>query len=73
MATYASQTNSLVIAEGIEDQETLDFLNEISANTPLTQRMITGGQGYGLGHPASHLALTPPSLLKHHPDSLHVT
>jgi diguanylate cyclase (GGDEF)-like protein len=73
MATYASQTNSLVIAEGIEDQETLDFLNEISTSTPVAQRIITGGQGFGLGRPAKHIAVTPPSLLKHLPSILPVT
>jgi diguanylate cyclase (GGDEF)-like protein len=72
MATYASQTNSLVIAEGIEDQETLDFLNEMSASTPLSQRIITGGQGYGLGRPATHIAAAPPSLLEHLPVTLPV-
>ena len=29
MATYARQTGSFVIAEGIEDQETLDFLRHV--------------------------------------------
>jgi len=65
MATYARQTGSFVIAEGIEDQETLDFLSEIEDRDLRSDRIIQGGQGYGLGRPSPHLASEPPSLLRH--------
>jgi diguanylate cyclase (GGDEF)-like protein len=67
MATYASQTNSLVIAEGIEDKETLDFLTQIDIQAPRRQRIITGGQGYGLGRPGSHIPLERPDILEQRP------
>ena len=65
MATYARQTGSFVIAEGIEDQETLDFLAEIDDGDLRPDRIIQGGQGYGLGRPGPHLASQPPGLLPH--------
>jgi diguanylate cyclase (GGDEF)-like protein len=65
MATYARQTGSFVIAEGIEDQETLDFLGEIDDGDLRPDRIIQGGQGYGLGRPGSHLASEAPGLLPH--------
>jgi diguanylate cyclase (GGDEF)-like protein len=65
MATYARQTGSFVIAEGIEDQETLDFLSEIEDWDLRSDRIIQGGQGYGLGRPSPHLASVPPGLLPH--------
>jgi diguanylate cyclase (GGDEF)-like protein len=63
MATYARQTGSFVIAEGIEDRETLDFLSAIEDRDLHPGRIIQGGQGYGLGRPSPHLASQPPSLL----------
>jgi EAL domain-containing protein (putative c-di-GMP-specific phosphodiesterase class I) len=52
MATYARQTGSFVIAEGIEDQEeTLDFIGAIDERDEGPQRIIQGGQGFVLGHP----------------------
>jgi diguanylate cyclase (GGDEF)-like protein len=65
MATYARQTGSFVIAEGIEDQETLDFLGQIDDADLRPDRIIQGGQGYGLGRPSPHLASQPPGLLPH--------
>ncbi len=65
MATYARQTGSFVIAEGIEDQETLDFLGQIDDEDLRPDRIIQGGQGYGLGRPSPHLASQPPGLLPH--------
>jgi diguanylate cyclase (GGDEF)-like protein len=65
MATYARQTGSFVIAEGIENQETLDFLSEIEDWDLRSDRIIQGGQGYGLGRPGPHLASAPPGLLPH--------
>jgi diguanylate cyclase (GGDEF)-like protein len=52
MATYAHQTGAYVIAEGIEDQETLDFLDAIDDHDVRIDRIIQGGQGFGLGRPA---------------------
>jgi diguanylate cyclase (GGDEF)-like protein len=65
MATYARQTGSFVIAEGIEDQETLDFLGKIEEWELRPDRIIQGGQGYGLGRPGPRLASAPPRLLPH--------
>jgi EAL domain-containing protein (putative c-di-GMP-specific phosphodiesterase class I) len=57
MATYARQTGSYVIAEGIEDQQTLDFLASIDDRDVHLGQIIQGGQGYGLGRPATHGAV----------------
>jgi len=65
MATYGRQTGSFVIAEGIADKETLDFLGQIGDRDLQPDRIIQGGQGYALGRPSPHLPSTPPSLLPH--------
>ncbi|MCW3002048.1 MAG: cph2 16 [Conexibacter sp.] len=66
MATYARQTGSYVIAEGIEDQETLDFLQTVDDHEARPQRIIQGGQGFGLGRPAADGAVGQrPGLLAH--------
>ena len=71
MATYARQTGSYVIAEGIEDQETLDFLDAIDESDIRPDRIIQGGQGFGLGRPALDGAVDrQPSLQARRPDSL---
>jgi diguanylate cyclase (GGDEF)-like protein len=62
MATYAAQTGSFVIAEGVEDQDTLDFLSAIDQDV-LPHRIINGGQGYGLGRPAPTVDAEPLRLL----------
>ena len=51
MATFAQQTGSFVIAEGIEDTETLDFLCHVHETGFPEGRLIQGGQGFGLGPP----------------------
>ena len=64
MATYARQTGSFVIAEGIEDQETLEFLAEIDEGDLRPDRIIQAAKGTGSGaRPASRLQ--PPGLLPH--------
>jgi diguanylate cyclase (GGDEF)-like protein len=64
MATYARQTGAYVIAEGIEDQETLDFLVTVDDHDVRLERIIQGGQGFGLGRPDSHGVVgQPPALL----------
>jgi diguanylate cyclase (GGDEF)-like protein len=71
MATYASQTGSFVIAEGIEDETTLDFLLTIEDHEDRPQRLIHGGQGYGLGRPAEHVETHTPDLLTGSPARRH--
>jgi diguanylate cyclase (GGDEF)-like protein len=58
VATYARQTDAFVIAEGIEDDETLEFLYGIDE---LGVALIQGGQGYGLGRPTATLRSIPAS------------
>jgi EAL domain-containing protein (putative c-di-GMP-specific phosphodiesterase class I) len=58
VATYARQTDAFVIAEGIEDDETLEFLHGIDE---LDAALIQGGQGYGLGHPTATIRSIPAS------------
>jgi EAL domain-containing protein (putative c-di-GMP-specific phosphodiesterase class I) len=63
ISTFAQQTGAFVIAEGIEDQETLDFLRALDDNAAHGDLVIQGGQGYGLGRPAPTIdALRPPEL-----------
>jgi hypothetical protein len=51
MATYAQATGAYV-PEGTEDEEALDFINEVDKHDPRPDRIIQGGQGFGLGRPA---------------------
>jgi diguanylate cyclase (GGDEF)-like protein len=51
MATFARQTGAFVIAEGIEDEETLAFLRSIENFDTRPGRIIQGGQGFTLGRP----------------------
>lgn len=55
MATFARQTGAYVIAEGIEDQETLDFLRSIEALELRPGTIVQGGQGFELGGPSPEL------------------
>lgn len=57
MATYARQTGAFVIAEGIEDEETLAFLRGIQASDFAPQTIIQGGQGFALGAPEQQPSL----------------
>jgi diguanylate cyclase (GGDEF)-like protein len=62
MATFARQTGSFVIAEGVEDEETLRFLRSIDAQDLYADTIIQGGQGGELGSPSSvmpSVVLTP--------------
>jgi EAL domain-containing protein (putative c-di-GMP-specific phosphodiesterase class I) len=63
MATFAWQTGSFVIAEGIEDPETLAFVRAIDESDVRSGHVIRGGQGYGLGRPSPELVSDPPTLL----------
>jgi diguanylate cyclase (GGDEF)-like protein len=65
MATFARQTGAFVIAEGIEDEDTLDFLRSIAERDLMSDTIIQGGQGYGLGRPSADLAPAFPGMLEH--------
>jgi diguanylate cyclase (GGDEF)-like protein len=56
MATFARQTGAFVIAEGIEDEDTLQFLLAIDERDVSAETVIQGGQGYRLGRPAPELS-----------------
>jgi hypothetical protein len=44
-----------VIAEGIEDEEMLEFLGRVADGDFGAETIIQGGQGYGLGRPSSQV------------------
>ena len=60
MATFADRTGATVIAEGIEDLETLEYLRSLDRNELTDGAMIQAGQGYQLGRPSP---LMPPARL----------
>jgi EAL domain-containing protein (putative c-di-GMP-specific phosphodiesterase class I) len=60
ISTFAQETGAYVIAEGIEDQETLEFLQQLDDRALHGQTIIQGGQGYRLGRPAAIVAPAPP-------------
>jgi EAL domain-containing protein (putative c-di-GMP-specific phosphodiesterase class I) len=57
MATFADKTAAVVIAEGIEDQETLEYLRDLDRSELSGSSLIQAGQGYQLGRPSP---LMPP-------------
>src|SRR6202035_6166427 len=63
MATFARQTGAFVIAEGIEDGDTLHFLRAIDDRDPSATAIIQGGQRYGLGRPSPDLSPRAPAIL----------
>jgi diguanylate cyclase (GGDEF)-like protein len=65
MATFARQTGAFVIAEGIEDEDTLQFLRAINQEHELaSDAIIQGGQGFGLGRPSHEFSPQSPALLQ---------
>jgi diguanylate cyclase (GGDEF)-like protein len=56
IATFARQTGAFVIAEGIEDDDTLQFLRSIDQRETIVDTIIQGGQGFRLGRPAATLS-----------------
>jgi EAL domain-containing protein (putative c-di-GMP-specific phosphodiesterase class I) len=56
MATFASHPGAFVSAEGIEDEDMLDFIRGIDDGELRRKAIIQGGQGYGLGRPSAELA-----------------
>lgn len=71
MATFARQTGAFVIAEGIEDEETLQFLRGIEASDPAPASVIQGGQGFGLGRPSREISSQRPTMLAGHANGAH--
>jgi diguanylate cyclase (GGDEF)-like protein len=61
IATYANETGSFVIAEGIEDDDVLGFVRHLDADLTIERPRIQGGQGYGLGRPAPTMPSSKPS------------
>jgi diguanylate cyclase (GGDEF)-like protein len=57
MATFADKTGAVVIAEGIEDAETLEYLRDLDRSELSGASLIHAGQGYQLGRPSP---LMPP-------------
>ena len=53
IATFAAQTGSFVIAEGIENVEQLEFMRTIDQRSTRLRRTIRGGQGFALGRPGA--------------------
>ncbi|MFI4977292.1 MAG: EAL domain-containing protein [Solirubrobacterales bacterium] len=62
MATFARQTGAFVIAEGVEDEDTLQFLRGINERDPSSSAIIQGGQGFGLGRPSPDLSPESPAI-----------
>jgi diguanylate cyclase (GGDEF)-like protein len=63
MAAFARQTGAFVIAEGIEDEDTLEFLRGIDEGDLSFDTIIQGGQGFGLGRPSHDLSPESPAIL----------
>ena len=64
MATFARETGAFVIAEGIEDEDTLEFVRGINRTYGRSSdAIIQGGQGFGLGRPSDELSPESPAIL----------
>ena len=63
MATFARQTGAFVIAEGIEDEETLEFLRGIEELDLQPGTIIQGGQGFELGYPLPQMPTGKPDAI----------
>ena len=63
MATYASQTGAFVIAEGVEDEDTLAFLRRIEEFTESPGTIIHGAQGFVLNRPDELVPVEVPAPL----------
>jgi EAL domain-containing protein (putative c-di-GMP-specific phosphodiesterase class I) len=60
IAAFATQTGAYVIAEGVEDDGTLDLIRALGAGGTVR---VDGAQGYGLGRPSPEMptAVRPPA------------
>lgn len=56
---FASQTDTFVIAEGIEDEEMLNFIRSPNLQESGQQKGAQGAQGYLLGRPNQSIELAP--------------
>lgn len=63
MATFAHQTGAFVIAEGIEDEETLEFLRGVEPPNVQPGTIIQGGQGFKLGYPSPQMPTGRPEAI----------
>ncbi len=70
MATFASQTGAFVIAEGVEDEETLAFLRRVDEPVQRAESLIQGAQGFGLGRPSPAMPTETTELLRQAAPSL---
>jgi diguanylate cyclase (GGDEF)-like protein len=64
MATFARQTGAFVIAEGIENEETLEFLRSVEALDAQPGTIIQGGQGFELGYPSPQMPTGKPEAIR---------
>lgn len=64
MATFARQTGAFVIAEGIENEETLEFLRSMEAPNAQPGTIIQGGQGFELGYPSPQMPTGKPEAIR---------
>jgi diguanylate cyclase (GGDEF)-like protein len=64
MATFARQTGAFVIAEGVEDEDTLEFLRTVTWSDLSSDAVIQGGQGFGLGRPSRDPSSKWPAILR---------
>jgi EAL domain-containing protein (putative c-di-GMP-specific phosphodiesterase class I) len=55
IVAYASRAEAFVIAEGIETEQTLQFVRNAGEIELVRDLPIRGGQGYLLGRPSSEL------------------
>jgi diguanylate cyclase (GGDEF)-like protein len=66
IATFARQTGAFVIAEGIEDDDILEFVRGIDHHGLAAATTIQGGQGFGLGRPSALISPPAPEALSDH-------
>ena len=64
LATFALHTGAFVIAEGIEDDYTLDILRDLEQERTDSHAIVQGGQGYGLGKPSPKIDIELPASLR---------
>jgi len=64
MATFARQAGAFVIAEGIENEETLEFLRSVEALDAQPGTIIQGGQGFELGYPSPQMPTGRPEAIR---------
>ncbi len=62
-ATFARKTGAFVVAEGIEDEETLEFLRGVEALDARPGTIIQGGQGFELGFPSPQMPTGKPAAI----------